>query len=111
MLVSTINYHYLDDWKKELIVDKEQGDVYAKFEKNGFCYLKKIDLTTGKIIESFKLEKHTFPTNIKIRNNTAYYLYKKTAVHLRFGDKNLYCCYVQFFGFDLVSMWFLATFI
>ena len=82
-----INYHYLDGWKKELIVDKEQGDVYAKFEKNGLCYLKKIDLTTGKIIESFKLEKHTFPTNIKIRNNTAYYLYKN---HFNHGQMSLY---------------------
>jgi len=82
-----IDYHLQKKWAKELILDKEQGDVYAKFEKNGLCYLKKIDLTTGKIIESFKLEKHTYPTNIKIKNNTAYYLYKN---HFNHGQMSLY---------------------
>jgi hypothetical protein len=76
-----IDYHLQKKWAKQLIVDKEQGAVYARFEKNGFCYLKKIDLTTGKIIERYKLEKHTFPSKIKIKNNTAYYLYKDRFNH------------------------------
>jgi hypothetical protein len=76
-----IDYHQKINWTKKLIVDKEQGTVYAKFEKNGFCYLKKIDLQTGKIIESYKLEKQTFPSKIKIKNNTAYYLYKDRFNH------------------------------
>jgi hypothetical protein len=81
------DYKFKKKWDKELIVDKEEGEIYAKFKKDGLCYLKKIDLTTGKIIKSYMLEKHTYPTNIKIRNNTAYYLYKD---HYNHGQMSLF---------------------
>ncbi|MGB0887501.1 MAG: hypothetical protein ACPGSL_05210 [Vicingaceae bacterium] len=84
---SFIDYHHQEGWAKELIVDKEQGEIYAKFEKGGLCYLKKIDLSTGEITDSFKLEKHTFPTKIKVKNNTAYYLYHDRYNH---GQMSLY---------------------
>jgi hypothetical protein len=81
------DYKLQKKWDKELIIDREQGDIYAKFKKNGLCYLKKIDLTTGKIIKSYKLEKHTFPSHIKIKNNTAYYLHKD---HYNHGQMSLF---------------------
>jgi glutamine cyclotransferase len=82
-----IDYHHKKGWRKALIVDKGQGEVYTAFEKNGLSYLKKIDLTTGKIIKSYQLEKHTYPTKIKIKNNTAYYLYKD---HFNHGQMSLF---------------------
>jgi hypothetical protein len=63
-------------WRKELIIDEVRGEVYAKFEKEGLCYLKKIDLITGEIVKTYKLEEHKYPTNIKIKNSEAYYFYK-----------------------------------
>ena len=83
----SIEYHHKKGWRKELIVDEARGEVYARYEKGGLCYLKKIDLATGKIIKSYKLEEHTYPISIKIKNNTAYYLYKD---HFNNGAMSLY---------------------
>jgi len=82
-----IDYESKKGWDKELILDKLKGEVYAKFKKGSMCYLKKIDLQTGKTTESYKLEKHTFPTKIKINNNIAYYLYKD---HYNHGQMSLF---------------------
>jgi len=83
----SLDYKDQKKWKNKLIQDEEQEDVYAKFVKGGIVYLKKIDLQTGKIIASFRLDKHTFPTKIKIKNNTAYYLYQD---HFNHGQMSLY---------------------
>ena len=82
-----IDYESQKGWDKELILDKLKGEVYAKFKKGSMCYLKKIDLQTGKTTESYKLEKHTFPSKIKIKNNIAYYLYKD---HYNHGQMSLF---------------------
>jgi hypothetical protein len=82
-----INYHYLEGWAKQLIVDEERQEVYAKFEKSGICYLKKIDLKAGSITKSYKLETHTYPTKIKIRDNIAYYLYQD---HYNYGQMSVF---------------------
>ena len=37
----SINYQNQKKWRKELIIDEVRGEVYAKFEKEGLCYLKK----------------------------------------------------------------------
>jgi len=82
-----INYHHKGNWAKEIILDKESGVFYAKFEEKGFCYLKKINLTDGKTIKTYKLGEHVYPLNIKIKNGEAFYLFKD---HLNQGQMSLY---------------------
>ncbi|PJC62920.1 MAG: hypothetical protein CO022_01935 [Flavobacteriales bacterium CG_4_9_14_0_2_um_filter_32_27] len=76
-----LNYQYQKGWDKKLIVDSDLGDVYAKFMKEGLCYLNKINLSNGELIISYKLEKHIYPLNIKVKNGIAYYLYEDLFNH------------------------------
>lgn len=62
------------EWKHEIIVDKETGNKYALYQKNGFYSLKHIDSNSGKIIASFKLYSQN-AEKIKIKNNYVYYVY------------------------------------
>jgi hypothetical protein len=63
------------EWKHEIIVDKDNHKVYAKYQKNGFYYLKQIDRKTGKIIGDFKLL-NQYVEHIKIKNDYVYYIYR-----------------------------------
>ena len=72
-----IDYHHPKnwwEWKHEIIVDKETGNKYALYQKNGFFSLKQIDSNSGKIIASFKLYSQN-AEKIKIKNNYVYYIY------------------------------------
>lgn len=74
-----INYHHPKNWRewdRQVIRDEQNGDVYARFEKNGFYTLKKIDLSTGRITGSFKI---TYPNakHLRIRNGEVYYIYRE----------------------------------
>ncbi|NOZ45350.1 MAG: hypothetical protein GXO79_01060 [Chlorobi bacterium] len=71
-----INYHHLNGWQDELLVDEITKRVYAKFIKDGIVFLKQINLKTGNIETEFQIDNHTFPKNIKVRDNNDYYLYK-----------------------------------
>lgn len=82
-----IDYESKRGWDKELIFDEVEEKVYAKFKKGSMSYLKKINLNTGEFIESYKIEKHTFPTKIKIHNNIVYYLHKD---HYNHGNMSLF---------------------
>ena len=62
------------EWKHQLIVDKETNKVYAVYQKNGFYYLKNIDMKTGKIVSSFKLS-NQYVNKLKVKNNEVYYVY------------------------------------
>ena len=70
-----IDYHYRSGWKKEIFIDYYGDGIYAKFVKNGLTYLYQVNPENGQVINIFKLNKHIFPRNIKIRNGFAYYLY------------------------------------
>ncbi|MFN8712468.1 MAG: hypothetical protein ACK5Z2_06420 [Bacteroidota bacterium] len=73
-----INYHHPKNWKewdRALIRDEVTGEVYARFEKNGYYTLKKINLSTGQITGSFRIEKQ-FVKHIRIRNGEVYYIWR-----------------------------------
>ncbi|CAN5324137.1 hypothetical protein BH10BAC1_BH10BAC1_14830 [soil metagenome] len=63
------------DWKNEVIIDKETNNAYALYQKNGFYYLKHIDMHSGKIIGSFKLS-NQYVEKIKIKGDYVYYIYR-----------------------------------
>jgi len=73
-----INYHHPEKWKewrRQLIKDEVTQCIYALFLKNGYYYLKEIDIKTGEISGYSKL---SFPyvQKIRIRNGYAYYVYR-----------------------------------
>jgi hypothetical protein len=73
-----VNYNHPKnwrEWKNEILIDKEENKAYALYEKGGFCYLKGIDMQTGKIRSSFKLT-NQYVEKIKIRNGYVYYIYR-----------------------------------
>jgi hypothetical protein len=63
------------EWKNEVIIDKEMGKAYALYQKNGFYYLKQINMQTGKIMSSFKLS-NQYVEKIKIKAGFVYYVYR-----------------------------------
>ncbi len=63
------------DWKNKVIIDKETNNAYALYQKNGFYYLKRIDMHSGKIIGSFKLT-NQYVEKIKIKGDYVYYIYR-----------------------------------
>lgn len=63
------------EWRHEIIMDKVNNKAYALYQKNGFYYLKQIDLRTGKIIGSFKLL-NRYVEKIRIKNDYVYYIYR-----------------------------------
>lgn len=73
-----IDYHHPKswrDWKHEIILDKENHNVYALYQKNGYYFLKHIDLKTGKIIGSFKLL-NRYVEHIRVKGDYVYYVYR-----------------------------------
>jgi hypothetical protein len=74
----SIDYHHPKswrEWKHEIIVDKDNHKAYALYQKNGFYYLKQIDLRSGKIISSFKLL-NQYVEHIRVKNDFVYYVYR-----------------------------------
>ncbi len=71
------NYAKVDkSWANEIIVNEEETRCFAKFINTGIVTLKEIDLETGRIKNTFKIEQHIFPEKIRIQNNEVYYLYR-----------------------------------
>ncbi len=72
-----ISYHHPKswrEWKHQIIVDSENNKAYALYQKNGFYYLKHINLKTGQISGSYKLS-NQYVDKIKIKNDEVYYVY------------------------------------
>lgn len=63
------------EWKNEVIIDKEANAAYALYQKNGFYYLKRINMYSGKIMASFKLS-NQYVEKIKIKGDYVYYIYR-----------------------------------
>lgn len=82
-----IDYHHARGFANELISDYENKKVYVRHVRDGITYLSAINLTTGKIDAEFKIEKHIYPENVKMRNGVVYYLYNEGA---GFSLTNLY---------------------
>jgi hypothetical protein len=72
-----IDYHHPKnwrEWKHKVIIDEEQKQAYAVYQKGGYYYLKNIDLKTGKIRRSFKLY-NQYVSNLKVKKGYVYYVY------------------------------------
>lgn len=70
-----IDYHYRSGWENELIVDHSGKNIYAKCVRRGLAYLLQIDSDSGEILNEYKLENHSFPEKIKIKNGVVYYFH------------------------------------
>lgn len=73
-----IYHHYQPKstgWQKQLIQDKETGEIYAVFEISGYTYLGLINTKTGEISEKVRLE-YRYVDKIAIRDNFVYYIYR-----------------------------------
>ncbi len=88
----SINYNHpksWKEWKHKLIVDDISKEVYALYQKNGFYYLKKLNLKTGEIVSTFKLSSQ-YVSQIKIKNGYVYYIYRPLeSLQQRFVYKEL----------------------
>jgi hypothetical protein len=62
-------------WKNNLIQDKSTGDIYALFERSGYSYLGKIDLTNAQIKETVRLT-NRYIDKISIKDEFVYYIYR-----------------------------------
>lgn len=81
-----ISYHKgkKNKWKKQLIIDEENGSIFALFLKNGYYLLKKIDKQKGKTLTSKKIF-YKYAEKIKIKNGYVYYTYKPNeSLHKKF---------------------------
>lgn len=74
----SIYHHYQPKstgWQKQLIQDKESGEIYAVYEISGFTYIGKINTNTGEITEKVRLE-FRYIDKVAIYDNCAYYIYR-----------------------------------
>lgn len=77
---SKISYHHPANWKewdRSIHQDEVTGELYARFEKGGFYYLKRIDIATGQLTGSFKITSQ-YVKHIHIRNGDVFYIYRPT---------------------------------
>lgn len=77
---SKINYHHPANWKewdRSLHQDEKTGEIYARFEKGGFYYLKRIDIKTGNITGTFKISVQ-YVKHIHIYDGEVYYIFRPT---------------------------------
>ncbi len=63
------------NWEQPLIKDKEEHKLYVLFLKNGFYYLKPVNLSNGSTYVSFKLA-NKYVENVKVENGYVYYIYR-----------------------------------
>ncbi|MES2589368.1 MAG: hypothetical protein V4622_10330 [Bacteroidota bacterium] len=72
-------YHHYNPkesgWRRKLLQDKETGIIYAFFEKDGICSLRKVNTKTG-FLDSEVLFQHKYIDKIAINGNQAYYIYR-----------------------------------
>ena len=61
-------------WRKELVKDAGNGDIYAIFQKNGYYYLNYIDIRKGRVDGLFKMS-DKYAENMKIKDDYVYYVY------------------------------------
>ena len=62
-------------WDKNVIVDAAQGKCYGQFITDGMVTLKEINLKNGNVGESYRLDRHYFPTKIQVYDGYVYYLF------------------------------------
>ena len=73
-----INYHKgksKKNWEQPILKDKEENKLYALYLKNGFYYMKYINLSNGEVKIAFKLN-YRYIENVKVKNGFVYYIYR-----------------------------------
>lgn len=74
----SIDYHKPKNWKeweRQLVEDETTGEIYALYLRGAYYYLKKIDLSTGKLVGTYKLT-NQWVEHIHVRNGYVYYIYR-----------------------------------
>ena len=74
----SIDYHKpkkRKEWQKEILRDFASSTMFGLFKRNGYCYLKQIDVHSGEAVSSFKLL-HRYVEHIRVRDGWAYYVYR-----------------------------------
>lgn len=82
-LVDSVDITYHNDktpgkWKREIVEDEDNGNLYARFEHKGHPYLKRIDVKTGKASEVIKLT-HKYVEKVRVKDDYVYYIYRPTG--------------------------------
>ncbi len=62
-------------WKKDVFQDPITGQIYARFEKNGYTYIGLIDTDSGEIKERIRLE-YQWVDKVTVYDNYVYYIYR-----------------------------------
>lgn len=62
-------------WEKMLIHDDVKDKIYSLYQRNGFAYLKEVNLDTGVAEKVIRLS-YRYPENIKVHNDKVYYIYR-----------------------------------
>lgn len=73
-----IYHHYqpkATGWKKELIQDRQTGEIYAVYDRAGYTYLGLVNTNTGEITEKVRLE-FRYIDKISVNDNFVYYIYR-----------------------------------
>lgn len=74
----SIDYHKTKkrhEWQKRMVQDDDTHEIYGNFKRNGWNYLKRVDLNSGEVDLTFKLY-HKYTDNIKVKDGWAYYVYR-----------------------------------
>jgi len=64
-----------NEWKRQLIMDEVNGDIYGVYLRNGYYYLKLISSSSGKIVSEKKLH-FQYVEKLKVKDGFIYYTYK-----------------------------------
>ena len=74
----SFSYHHpskKSSWKRQLIMDEANGNIYGLFNLKGYYYLKGIDPNTGDIVSETKLY-YQYVDEVKVKDGMVYYTYK-----------------------------------
>jgi hypothetical protein len=73
-------YHHYNPrstgWQKQLVQDRETGQIYAVFDRAGYTYLGWVDTKTGEITEQVKLH-YRYVDKVAVHGNFVYYIYRE----------------------------------
>lgn len=73
-----IGYHHprkWREWKKQLLIDRQQNKVYAVFSKDGHYYVKRVNHRSGVTEGEYRLKHHS-AERMRIRDGYIYYIYR-----------------------------------
>ncbi len=69
--------HHSKHFKKQIIIDEPAGRAFALFRKTGISYIQEIDLSNGKMLDSYYIPNYPWVDKIKVYNNQLFFLYRE----------------------------------